>query len=176
MNALAAPMISRAIRLEPLLEEHRAALKAACAADEDIWQIYPRDFGPAGFDAEFEVMLANDWVSFAAFDGERLVGMSSYIGIDPDHGQLEIGATYFHPDVRGTAFNRTVKDLMIRHARECGFTNILFRIDDRNKRSQAAVRKLGATQVDVIRADRVTWTGHVRDTVVFALNAHDWNG
>ena len=169
-------MLSGDVRLEPLVEGHRATLKEACAADREIWEIYYRDFGPEGFDAEFDTLLANDWQAFAAFHGERLVGMSSYIGIDPDEGVLEIGCTYFHPDVRGTTFNRTVKDLMIRHARECGFTNILFRIDDRNKRSQAAVRKLGASQVDFIRADRVTWTGHVRDTVVFALNADDWNG
>lgn len=176
MSGLAAPLSSGAVKLVPLAEPHRAALKAACAADPDIWDIYYRDFGPGGFDAEFDTLIANDWVSFAAFEGERLVGMSSYIGIDAGRGELEIGATYYHPDVRGTSFNRTVKDLLIRQARRCGFHRILFRVDDRNKRSQAAVRKLGAEQVEYRKADRVTWTGHLRDTVVFALDARAWRG
>lgn len=176
MKALAAPMMSRAVRLEPLREDHRAALSAACAADADIWQIYPRDFGPAGFDAEFDAMLTNDWVSYAAFDGDRLVGMSSYIGIRPEERTLEIGATYFHPDVRGTAYNRTVKDLMIRRARDCGFERVLFKVDARNTRSQAAVLKLGATHLRTDRKDRTTWTGHVRDADVFALETASWTG
>ena len=45
----------------------------------------------------------------------------------------------------------------------------LFRVDRRNGRSQAAMKKLGAVREGVLRADRITWTGHVRDTVLFAI-------
>jgi RimJ/RimL family protein N-acetyltransferase len=34
--------------------------------------------------------------------------------------------------------------------------------------------KLGATREGVLRADRVTWTGHVRDTVLFSILAEEW--
>jgi hypothetical protein len=27
----------------------------------------------------------------------------------------------------------------------------------------------------VIRADRITWTGHVRDTVLFSILAEEWD-
>ena len=30
------------------------------------------------------------------------------------------------------------------------------------------MKKLGAVR-EVLRADRITWTGHVRDTVLFAM-------
>lgn len=176
MSNLIAPLSRGAVSLQPLCEAHRKDLKAACAADSEIWQIYPRNFGPEGFDAEFDMMLANDWVSFAAFQSDRLVGMSSYIGIRPAERTLEIGATYFHPDVRGTGYNRAVKDLMIRHARDCEFTTVLFKVDDRNMRSQAAVLKLGAKQLRVDEGDRITWTGHLRNTVVFALDTEGWEG
>ena len=36
------------------------------------------------------------------------------------------------------------------------------------------LKKLGATREGVLRADRITWTGHVRDTVLFSLLAEEW--
>ena len=37
------------------------------------------------------------------------------------------------------------------------------------KRSQAAVLKLGAKQEAVLRQNKITWTGFLRDTAVFSL-------
>ena len=49
-----------------------------------------------------------------------------------------------------------------------------YSVDRRNARSQAAMKKLGAVREGVLRADRITWTGHVRDTVLFAIVRHEW--
>ena len=54
---------------------------------------------------------------------------------------------------------------------DAGYRRIEFRVDARNARSQAAMTKLGAVREGVMRADRVTWTGHVRDTVLFSILA-----
>ena len=165
------------VRLEPLAEAHRAALKAACAEDLEIWPIYATSFDPDHFDASFDLIMSlKRWRRFAIFSGERLVGISCFIGIDEQRGVLEIGNTYYVPDMRGTGLNRTVKDLMIRRAIDCGFRRIEFRVDSRNARSQAAMAKLGAVREGVIRADRITWTGHVRDTVLFSILAEEWRG
>jgi RimJ/RimL family protein N-acetyltransferase len=170
-----APMAEGDIRLEPLAKAHRPALKAACAEDLDIWPIYALSYDPDHFDASFERLLTRaGGQAFAIFDGDTLVGMSAYIGIEPDRGVLEIGNTYYVPKLRGTGFNRRVKDLMIRRAFDCGFRRIEFRVDARNARSQAAMTKLGAVREGVIRAERITWTGHVRDTVLFSLLANEW--
>ena len=175
-GALGAAMQTGDLRLEPLAEEHRAALKAACAEDLDIWQIYAWSWDPDHFDATFDrVMALASWRRFAILSGERLVGISCYIGIDADRGVLEIGNTYYVPGMRGTGLNRRVKDLMIGRAIRCGIRRIEFRVDRRNLRSQAAMAKLGAVREGVIRADRVTWTGHVRDTVLFSILASEWN-
>ena len=102
------------VRLEPLAEAHRAALKAACAEDREIWPIYSTSYGPDHFDANFDLMLARpDWRTFALFRGGALAGMSSFMGIDTDRMVLEIGSTYYVPAMRGTGFNRVVKDLML---------------------------------------------------------------
>ena len=55
-----------------------------------------------------------------------------------------------------------------------GIGRVEFRVSRRNGRSQAAMRKLGAVREGLIRADRITWTGHVRDTVLFAILKDEW--
>ena len=175
LDSLGALMLNGDVRLEPLGEAHRDALKAACAEDPEIWPIYAISYDPDHFDASFDKLLARpNGRGFATFKDERLAGMSCYLGVEPDRGVLEIGNTYYVPELRGTGFNRKVKDLMIGRAIDCGFRRIEFRVDSRNLRSQAAMAKLGAVREGVIRAERITWTGHVRDTVLFSILASEW--
>ena len=164
-----------ACRAEPFAEDQRAALKAACAEDDAIWKLYSNDFGPAGFDASLERYLTNPNArTFLLFEWDELAGMSSFIGIDPNRQVLEIGGTFYRPKFRGTGFNRRVKDMMLARAFQCGIRRVEFRVDSRNARSQAAMKKLGAVREGVLRADRITWTGHVRDTVLFAILKDEW--
>ena len=173
---LGAPMVRDDIRLEPMAETHRAALKAACAEDLDVWPVYATSWDPEHFDGTFDLIMAlKRWLRFVIFSDDALVGMSCFINVDPQRGALEIGNTYYVPRMRGTGFNRVVKDLMLRRAIACGFRRIEFKVDARNTRSQAAMTKLGAVREGVIRADRITWTGHVRDTVLFSILASEWD-
>jgi RimJ/RimL family protein N-acetyltransferase len=173
--SLAAPMADGEVRLEPLREEHREALKAACAEDVEIWRMYAISYGPEHFDASFDLLLARpNWQAFAILGGDSLVGVSAFIRIEPERGVLEIGNTYFVPRLRGTGVNRRVKELMIDRAVECGFRRIEFSVDSRNGRSQAAMTKLGAVREGVMRQDRITWTGYVRDSVLFSILADEW--
>ena len=162
-------------RAEPFSELYREPLRAACAEDRDIWGIYANNFGPGGFDESIDRYVANPRNrTFVLFDGDELAGMSSFFGIDEGRQVLEIGGTYYRPHLRGTGFNRRVKDMMLARAFDCGIRRVEFRVDARNTRSQAAMKKLGAVREGVFRADRITWTGHVRDTVLFAILKDEW--
>ena len=175
MSALDDPMSGDGCRAELFEERHRDALRAACAEDPDIWAIYANNFGPAGFDASIDLYCSSTRNrTFVLFDGDELAGMSSYLGIDDSRQVLEIGGTYYRPHLRGTGFNRRVKDMMLERAFACGIRRVEFRVDKRNERSQAAMKKLGAVREGVLRADRITWTGHVRDTVLFAILKDEW--
>jgi len=172
---LAEPMSGEDCRGDLFGEEHREALRTACAEDADIWQIYASDFGPGGFDDSIDRYLANPNArTFVLFDGDELAGMSSFLGIDDGRQTLEIGGTYYRPKFRGTGLNRRAKAMMLARAFESGIRRVEFRVDARNLRSQAAMKKLGAVREGVMRADRVTWTGHVRDTVLFAILRDEW--
>jgi RimJ/RimL family protein N-acetyltransferase len=175
LDRLAEPMTGDGCRAELFSQQYREPLKAACAEDGEIWQIYANNFGPDGFDDSIDRYTANpNNRSFVLFDGDELAGMSSYLGIDPSRQVLEIGGTYCRPHLRGTGFNRRVKDMMLRRAFDCGIRRVEFRVDIRNQRSQSAMKKLGAVREGVLRADRITWTGHVRDTVLFAILRDEW--
>ena len=180
MNSLDAPMVGDASRAELFTEKWHDALKSVCAEDSEIWQIYANNFGPDGFDDSIALYRSaprnRTFVLFArnTEGDDELAGMSSYLGIDEARGVLEIGGTYYRPHLRGTGFNRRVKNMMLRRAFDCGFRRVEFRVDARNQRSQAAMAKLGAEREGVMRADRITWTGHVRDTVLFSILKDEW--
>jgi len=174
-DELARPMAGDGCRAERFSEVYRQALRAACAEDGEIWDIYASNFGPHGFDESITRYTSNpNNRTFVLFEGGELAGMSSFLGIDPNRQVLEIGGTYYRPKFRGTGFNRRVKDMMLRRAFDCGIRRVEFRVDIRNERSQAAMKKLGAVREGVLRADRITWTGHVRDTVLFAILKEEW--
>ncbi|MBU0825529.1 MAG: GNAT family N-acetyltransferase [Alphaproteobacteria bacterium] len=163
------------LRLVELTEAHREALRAVCAADADIWTIYSSSFGPGHFDPSFDALIGGGGrMAYAIFDGDRLVGMTAWLRPDWSAQTVEIGNSYIHPDMRGTGFNGRVKQLMIDHAFAVGIRRIEFRIDERNARSQAAVAKLGCTKEATLRSERITWTGHVRDTALWSLIAGEW--
>ena len=177
MAELAATLEQGPVRLEPLAEHHLEPLRAACAEDQEIWDIYPVSMLDENFDKAIQAFHdTTNWVRFAVINSEtdRVVGMTNFI--NPDHfGVVEIGGTYITPSVRGSGFNDVMKKLMIDHAFGCGFTRIEFRVDMRNKRSMAAVLKLGAQHEGTLRRNRITWTGYVRDTAVFGLLKEEWS-
>ena len=134
-------------RAELFSQEHRKPLKAACAEDPEIWEIYANNFGPDGFDDSIVRSISNpNNHTFVLFEGDELAGMSSYLGIDEGRQAIEIGSTYYRPKFRGTGFNRRVKDMMLERAFNCGIRRAEFRVDKRNGRSQAAMKKLGAVR------------------------------
>lgn len=164
------------MRLVPFADEHLEPLRAACRLDAEIWDIYPVNLGGDGFDDALAMFRSSpEWVNFAVIDTRSgdLVGLTNYIR-PTQFGVVEIGGTYIAPAVRGGPLNRAMKKLMIEHAFACGFHKVEFRVDTRNKRSQAAVLKLGAIQEGIMRQNMVTWTGHRRDTAVFGLLKDEW--
>ncbi len=165
------------LKLVKLTEAHRETLRIVCAADPDIWPIYSSSFGPDHFDKSFDALTGgNSRMPYAILDGDTLVGMTAYLRPDMSAQTVEIGNSFIHPDARGTGLNGRVKRLVLDHAFATGIRRIEFRIDERNKRSQAAVAKLGCTKEGVLRSERITWTGYVRDTGLWSLLADEWAG
>jgi RimJ/RimL family protein N-acetyltransferase len=176
-DGLYVPLGAGDLRLEILAEPHREALRAACEEDREIWEIYPFSYLGEAFDPQFDRMLAGPAQRrcYAIVQDGAVVGMTAWI----EHGEpgwsVEVGNSYIVPRLRGSGFNRRFKHLMLDHAFACGLERVVFKVDAINARSRAAVLKLGCTQEGVLRHERQTWTGRVRDTVTFSILRHEWN-
>jgi N-acetyltransferase len=167
------------VSLELLAERHREELRAAANADPDIWAIYPYSMADPHFDGWWEASVARqgaERIRFAVCLDGRCIGTSSYLNIEPAAAAVEIGGTYYRPDARGGVVNPAIKYLMLRHAFERGARRVAFKVDALNARSRAAVLKLGAVQEGILRQSGVTWTGRVRDAVVFSILRDEWPG
>jgi len=169
---------NRFVRLEPMGEGHREAFRVACDADLATWrELYPYAMGGEHFDdgwARLYAEAAKDRMNYAVVVDGQVMGVSSYLGVDPANQALEIGGTYYHPQVRGGPVNPAAKRLLLAAAFEAGARRVQFKVDAVNGRSRAAVLKLGAVQEGILRQDRVTWTGRIRDTVFFSILADEW--
>jgi RimJ/RimL family protein N-acetyltransferase len=170
----------RFVRLEPFAVHLRDEVRAALDGDADTWAIMASNARGEAFEGWWAAALrdlrAGERLPYAIrrlADG-RIVGTSSYMGLRPADRGLEIGSTFLHPDARRGPVNPESKRLMLAHAFAAGIIRAEFMIDRRNARSQAAVAKLGAKAEGVLRRNRVTWTGHIRDTAVFSITDLDW--
>ena len=166
-------------RLEPLAEPHREALRAACNADADIWEIYPYSMRDPHFDEYWQ--NAMQWQAegarqiYAVIVDSVTIGTSSYYTLpDLPADSVSIGGTYYAPAFRGGTVNPAAKLLMMEHAFANGMAEVYYHVDTRNQRSQAAVLKLGAKSTRIIQKDKTTWTGYLRDSAEFVIDVDDW--
>src|SRR6478736_3961410 len=113
---------NRFVRLEPMGEAHREDLRAACDADPATWtDLYPYSLAGEHFDAGWARFYADpgaDRMNHAVVVDGRCVGVSSFLSIDPANRSLEIGGTYYAPQVRGGPVNPAAKRLLMAHAFE----------------------------------------------------------
>jgi RimJ/RimL family protein N-acetyltransferase len=173
------PIEGRFVRMEPLMPGHKEEVRAAVDCDPTTWSILLVNPIGAGFEEYWSENCGAPrtermpYVIRRLSDG-RVVGVSTYFTALAKHGGVEIGATFLHPDVRAGSVNPETKMLMLGHAFEAGAVRVQFKVDVRNARSQAAVAKLGAVREGGLRRDRRTWTGHIRDTVVFSILDSEW--
>ena len=170
----------RHVRLEPYVPALKDEVRQALDCDPEAWALVSATSQGEAFDTAWDTSLrqmhVGESLAYAVrrrADG-RVVGRSTFLNIRPADRGVEIGATFLHPDVRGGPVNPESKLLMLAHAFACGALRVELRTDARNLRSQAAIARLGAMREGVLRRHVVTWTGHIRDTVVFAVTDLDW--
>ncbi len=105
------------------------------------------------------------------------LGSTSYLDIRPEHRGVEIGFTWYAPNVRGTGVNPECKLLLLRHAFEAlGCVRVQLKCDARNMHSRAAILKLGATFEGMLRRHMIVVDGFVRDTAMFSILDEEWAG
>jgi N-acetyltransferase len=106
----------------------------------------------------------------------RVLGTTTLGDIDLVNESGHIGWTAYAPDVWGTVVNPEAKLLLLGHAfDDCGLERVKLQTDaSLNRRSQAAIRKLGARFEGILRHDMKRPDGSWRDTAVFSILRDEW--
>jgi RimJ/RimL family protein N-acetyltransferase len=170
------------VRLEPLRMEHAEELFEA-VRDPDIWTWL--SFPPPAKVEETAAYIRSaldeqirgehlPWLTRRRNDG-KAIGTTRFAHIDRVNRSVEIGWTMLSPEARGTGLNAEAKYLQLRHAFEdLGAIRVWLNTDERNKRSQRAMEKIGATREGQHRQDRVMPNGYVRTSVFYSFIDKEW--
>ncbi|MCC6920641.1 MAG: GNAT family N-acetyltransferase [Alphaproteobacteria bacterium] len=168
------------LRLEPFGERHREPLRAA-GSDPDLWRFHGLNQHGATFDRYFDHYLrqtaAGRECAFVITDkaSGSVAGSSCYLAISPENRRLEIGSTWYAKPFQGGYVNPAAKRLLIGHVIETlGWNRVEFKLDSRNTRSWAAMKKLGAVEEDIHRNHMILPDGHIRHSVWFSITPEDW--
>lgn len=171
----------RVVCLSPINRKDKAALEQA-SADPQIWT-----FNPVGNDSKkafepwFEKAIAEHSCGESIVytvkrpDSKKVIGTTRIYDVSHRHKRLQVGYTWYHPDVWGTSVNKEAKLLLLTHAFEVmGMNRVGFSVDARNSRSLKALESLGATNEGTLRQNMVLSDGFVRDTVVLSIVKEQW--
>lgn len=179
------PLVGRAVRLDPSIDDDADGLFAALDHDE-VWAAgyaggpAARPSDPDGWRLRIGASRreARAMYTVRLLQGEpadRIVGTTSLGDVDLDNERVHLGWTAYSTDVWSTVVNPECKLLLLQHAfDDCGFGRVKIQTDLINLRSQAAIAKLGAVREGVLRRHMKRADGSWRDTVVFAVTVDDW--
>lgn len=105
----------------------------------------------------------------------QVAGLTTYYDINPEQRALAIGWTWIARPYWSTGVNPEAKLLLLERAFDVlGAVRVVWHVDIRNERSQAAVTKLGAAREGLLRKHKLRPDGSWRDTVIFSMTDDDW--
>ena len=182
------------VRLEPLAHSHAEGLVAASAGDPALYQWSAVPVGREAVNRYIETALA--WqaagtaVPYATvrmadgavlgstrfFDIERWAWPAGHLRHGRVHADVcEIGHTWLTAGAIRTAANTEAKLLMLTHAFEVWqLLRVCLHTDARNKRSQAAIERIGGKFEGALRAHRMAADFTPRDSFRYSIVAAEW--
>jgi len=116
--------------------------------------------------------------AFIVFDKllNEYVGCTRFYDIQLAFQTTQIGYTWYSKKCWGTKLNENCKHLLLQFAfDQMGFERVEFRADNNNKRSIAAMQKIGCTIEGVLRNHLPMPNGKRRDSIVLSILKEDWN-
>jgi RimJ/RimL family protein N-acetyltransferase len=182
MGFFDSPVIrGRLITLEPLAPEMAPELAEAIAEGELYTLAYVKLPAPDEMAGEIASRLARQsaekmapWALRRNADG-RLVGMTGYVNVFPEHRRLTLGATWVAMSAHNTGINQESKFLLMERAFEqLDCIAVEFRANSVNERSRRAYLALGATQDGILRSHELLTDGTIKDTVFYSVTATEW--
>ena len=168
--------------LRPLDVKDFSLLEKYVTSEPDLWQ-YSLVSIKDGKDLEKYIQDAvgarvqKTAYPFIVFDKltQNYVGVTRFYDIQLANNTTQLGYTWYSKKVWGTGLNQHCKFLLLQFALdEMGFERIEFRADNNNKRSIAAMQKIGCTIEGVLRNHLPLPNGTRRDSIVLSILKEEW--
>jgi RimJ/RimL family protein N-acetyltransferase len=170
------------VLLRPLVQDDAVYLSAYVKEEPALWKYA---LTPITTDQEFEQYVATavearqlkSAYPFIVFDKlqNKYVGSTRFYDIQLSNCSTQFGYTWYSESTWGTGLNEHCKFLLLQFAFETiGFERIEFRADNRNKRSIAAMQKIGCTVEGILRNHLPTSDGTRRDSIVLSMLKNEW--
>lgn len=153
--------------------------EATSAGDPRLWEFLP--YGPFADEAEFTAWLGTH-VHAPGLRPRTIVdnvtgspvGNASFMWIDQDHGELEIGHIFLSARLQRTRAATEAIYLMLRHAfDDLGYRRVVWKCDANNARSMRAAERFGYRHEGIWRQHRIV-KGRNRDTAWFSIIDAEW--
>ncbi|KAI1808191.1 acetyltransferase [Daldinia bambusicola] len=129
-------------------------------------------------DPVFYAILSNKKVA-GARDGKKdegVVGIASYLRIDPGNRSIEVGNLMYSPQLQRTPAATEAMYLMLRHAFEdLGYRRYEWKCHSLNAPSRRAALRLGFTYEGLFRKHFII-KGRSRDTTWYSIVDDEWPG
>ncbi len=191
MNIDVSKLAGQHIYLQELREENIPELKVL-AYDARLWEFTKSLMINETFDAQFEryitialssngdstfsVGLQKAFVIFRKAD-DAIIGMTRFYGLDEKQKRVDIGYTWYIPEVWGLVHNKECKLLLLQYVFEVlNFNRAGFHVAHVNIRSQKAVEKIGGVKEGMLRKHSYQPDGSIRHTVLYSILDDEWEG
>jgi len=193
---------NRHARLEPLSFDHVEALVRAATADRTTFDLAPVPRDRAEMVGYVERALADEragralpFATIAPATGAvvgsiRLMSLEWWtwpagpirVAGEPRRAEAgdppdvaEIGHAWLAPAVQRTAINTAACVLLMAHAFDTWRVHrLVLKTDERNRRSRAAIERLGGRFEGILRSHLPAADGIVRNTAMFSVLAAEW--
>ena len=172
-------LAGRHVTLRPMVREDREELLEAF---EGLYSLFHTTVPTAeSFDVWYDRVAfdatAGRNMPFTVLDADgRISGVTRLMRMSEAHRRVEIGGTLYAPRVQRTGLNTEAKYMLLGHAFEVLEVNcVQIRTDFLNHASRRAIERLGARLDGVLRGHLIL-NGHLRDSAVYSILAHEWPG
>lgn len=169
--------------LRPLNSIDAADLAVYVRAEPEIWKFSLVAINEVAdlqgyIDTAIQSRTDKSAYPFIVYDKQlnKYVGSTRFYDVQLNFETTQLGYTWYSKEVWGTGLNSHCKYLLLQFAFEqMNFKRVEFRADNNNKRSIAAMQKMGCTVEGILRSHLPKPDGTRRDSIILSITKEEWN-
>lgn len=171
------------VMLRPITQQDAMVLSEYVKNEPEIWQfslvaIQKVEDLEGYIKTALQSRLDKTAYPFIVFDkaSQSYVGSTRFYDMQMAFETTQLGYTWYSKKVWGTGLNAHCKFLLLQFAFEqMNLIRVEFRADNDNKRSIAAMQKIGCKVEGILRSHLPRPDGTRRDSIVLSITQEEWN-